>query len=97
MYVKTKSGFECEINERRAKDWKFTRALAKCDSGDESQALVGITFIVSYLLGEDGENALMEHLVDDEGIVETDAILTEIKEIMALVGAEIKKSQSSLE
>ena len=70
MYVKTKSGFECEINERKVKDWKFAKALAKCDSGDESQALEGTTFIVPFLLG---------------------------KEIMALVGAEIKKSQSSLE
>ena len=97
MYVKTKSGFECEINERKVKDWKFAKALAKCDSGDESQALEGATFIVPFLLGKDGENALMEHLTDDGGIVETAAILTEIKEIMALVGAEIKKSQSSLE
>ena len=97
MYVRTKSGFECNINERKLKDWTFAKALAKCDSGDESQALEGATFIVPFLLGKDGEEALMEHLKDDEGIVETAAILREVKEIIALMSAEIKKSQSSPE
>ena len=95
MNVKTKSGFECKVNEKRLKDWRFARALAKCDSGDESKALEGLTFVVPFLLSEDGEQALMEHVQDDEGIAPTDAIISEIREILSLVGEEIKKSQSS--
>ncbi len=95
MDVKTKSGFECKVNERKLKDWRFAKALAKCDSGDESKVLEGLTFVVPFLLGEDGESALMEHISDDEGIVSTEAIISEVREIISLVGEEIKKSQSS--
>ena len=95
MDVKTRSGFECKVNVNKLKDWRFTKALAKCDSGDESKVLEGLTFVVPFLLGEDGEQALMEHVEDSEGIVSTTAIINEIKEIIALIGDEVKKSQSS--
>lgn len=95
MVVKTKSGFKCKVNERKLKDWRFAKALAKCDSGDESKALEGLTFVVPFLLSEEGEQALMKHVQDDEGIASTEAIINEIREILSLVGEEVKKSQSS--
>lgn len=95
MDVKTKSGFKCKINENKLKDWRFAKALAKCDSGDESKVLEGLTFVVPFLLEEDGEKRLIEHVQDDEGIASTEAIIKEIRNIIELVGKEAKKSQSS--
>lgn len=48
MKIKTKSGFECNVNEKKAKDWRFIKLLALCDSGDESDALKGITQAVPF-------------------------------------------------
>ncbi len=95
MDVKTRSGFECKVNERKLKDWRFAKALAKCDSGDESKVLDGLTFVVPFLLGEDGEESLMKHVEDADGIVSTETVISEIRNIIELVGEEIKKSQSS--
>ena len=55
MKIKTKSGFVCDVNPDLAKDWRFCKGLAKLDSGDESQVIQGITFLVPFLLGDDGE------------------------------------------
>lgn len=94
MNVKTKSGFKWKINEKKMKDWRFAKAIAKCDSGDESKIIEGMTFVVPFILGEDGEAALMEHVQKDDEIIDTNDILKEIREIITLAGEEIKKSES---
>ena len=97
MEIKTKSGFVCEVNENKAKDWRFCKNLAKCDMDDESSVIQGISFVVPFLLGKDGEEALINHVIDEEGIASTQRILEEFKEIMNLMSESIKKSQSSQE
>ena len=95
MKIKTKSGFTCEVNEEKVKDWRFCKSLAKCDSGDESAMLQGITFVVPFLLGEDGEEALLKHITNKEGLAPTEKIIEEFKDIMNQLGEASKKSQSS--
>lgn len=97
MKIKTKSGFACEVDENRAKDWRFIKALAKCDSGDESLVLEGITFVVPFLFGDEGEDRLIKHVTNKDGIVPTPDIIKEFREVMSLLGEEAKKSQSSQE
>lgn len=94
MKIKTKSGFACEINEKKVKDWRFIKALAKCDSKDESQQLEGITEIIPFLFGEKGEEKLIKH-VSKDGIASTEDIIAEFREVLILAGEEAKKSQSS--
>ena len=53
-----------------------------------------MTFVVPFILGEDGEAALMEHVQKDDEIIDTNDILKEIREIITLAGEEIKKSES---
>lgn len=97
MKIQTKSGFVCDVKEKKAKDWRFCKALADCDSKSESKALQGLAFVVPWLLGEDGESKLMEHLADKDGIVPTDKVIAEFREVLFAIGAEVKKSQSSQE
>lgn len=97
MNVKTKSGFNCKVNENRMKDWRFVKALAKCDSGIEASVIEGLAFAVPFLLGEEGEQKLMDHIIDADGNVYSEAVISEFKEILSLVGAELKKSRSSQE
>lgn len=95
MDIKTKSGFTCKVNENKIKDWRFVKALAKCDGKTDTQVLEGLSFVVPFLLGEDGEAALIEHVTDKDGIAPADALITEVREIISLAGSELKKSQSS--
>lgn len=97
MKVKTKSGFVCELNEQKCKDWRFVKLLAQMDSEDESEQLVGTTRAVSFMFGKESEEALMEHVTDKDGIVDSSKLLAEFKEILQLASAELKKSQSSQE
>lgn len=97
MKIKTKSGFVCDVNPERAKDWRFCKALAKCDSEDESSIIQGITFVVPFLLGENGEKKLMEHVTNKDGIAPVPEIIKEFKNILEKMGEETKKLQSSQE
>ena len=93
MKIKTKSGFVCDVDETKVKDWRFAKNLAKCDA--EPTMVQGMTFVVPFLLGEDGENALMEHVKEKDGTIPTPKMIAEFKEILDLIGAEAKKSESS--
>lgn len=97
MKIKTKTGFFCEVNEKKVQDWRFTKALAKCDSKDESTMLEGLSYVVPFLLGEDGEAALINHIEDEDGIASTVDMMNEFKDIITKVGKELKKLQSSQE
>ena len=91
--VKTKSGFVIDVDENRAKDWRFTKALAKWES-DET-ALVGLSFCLSFLLGDEGEASLMEYVTEKDGSIPTEKMISEFREILELLGEEVKKSASS--
>lgn len=95
MKIQTKSGFVCNVNENKVKDWRFCKSLAKCDSGEESTVIQGLAFVVPFLLGDDNEEALIKHVSDKDGIASTDKILAEFKEILLKIGESAKKSQSS--
>lgn len=93
MKIKTKSGFVIDIDVKRAKDWRFTKLLSKW-SKDEN-GFEAMTDAITFLLGEDGENALMEHVKDDDGMIPAEKIISEFKEIMTLMGEKVKKSGHS--
>lgn len=89
------SGFVCNVNEKKAKDWRFIKAMADWDSGDESRALKGVTAALPLLLGKEGEQKLLEHVSDEDGIADIELMMSEFKEIVVLMGEETKKSQTS--
>ena len=95
MKIHTTNGFVCEINENKAKDWRFAKALADCDSGDNSRILKGATFALPFLL-EEYEKKLMDH-VSENGIADSEKMMNEFNEIVALIGQETKKSEPSQE
>ena len=95
MKVQTKSGFVWNVDPDRARDWRFCKYLALCDSDNGTEVLKGVTFCVPQLLGDDGEAALVKHVTNSKGIAPSDLIIKEFKEIIVLLGEESKKSQSS--
>lgn len=94
MKIKTKSGFECNMNERRLKDWRYVKAAAKINGGNEADIIEAVTFAVPFLLGEDGEAALMDY-VEEDGAVDSEKLLAEFLEVTRIAGEKVKKLQSS--
>ena len=94
MKIKTKSGFEVNINERRLKDWRYVKAAAKINGVNEADIIEAVTFAVPFLLGEDGEAALMDY-VEEDGAVDSEKLLAEFLEVTRIAGEKVKKSQSS--
>jgi hypothetical protein len=95
--ITTKSKFTCDVNPEKVKDWRFIKALAKMDSGNEDEILVGTAFAVPFLFGDKGEADLIEFATDKDGIAQTGVIIEEFRDVMAKLGEESKKSQSSQE
>lgn len=95
--IQTKSGFVWNVNEKKVGDWRFAKYLAKCEGDNEAERVMGLTFVVPFLLGDDGEAALAEHVKKKNGDIMTADILSEFREILVLLGEEAKKSKSSQE
>lgn len=94
MRVVTKSGFECQVNEKVRNDWRFIKAVAKADSGNDLQRMDGLTQMVQLLLG-DAEEALCKHVQEPDGTVPFDKVNQELLDIMAAIGDEIKNQSPS--
>ena len=94
MKIKTKSGFVCNINENKIKDWRFVEALALWNSKNQVDSMTGMQQAISFLLGDEKER-LMDHITDKDGNMPADVLINEFREIQELLGEELKKSQSS--
>lgn len=97
MNIKTKSGFSCEINEKKVGSWntvdlysKISEASRKGNLGD----LIELTkALYVFVLGDDGYKALMDFVKDDDGIVSAEDMAREFNAIMDAANA--KKSRPS--
>lgn len=95
--VKTKSGFTCNVNENKLKDWRYISAAANATRKDGADALVDVVFMIDFLLGKEDLDRLVEHVTDKEGIADSVRIQQEFEEITTLMGEELKKSTPSPE
>lgn len=87
--VTTASGLTIEFDENRMKDWRFAKALAKCEK--EETALMGITFVIPFVFGEEGEEKIMKHLEEKDGSIKTEKMIKIFREIMELTKEQQKK------
>ena len=87
---KTDSGFEYEVNEKKLNDMRFVELLRKSDENP----LYSVD-LFSYLLGEEGKEALYKHLEDEDGIVPPDAAEKEFVQIMEAAGEKYNEVKNS--
>lgn len=88
--VQTTSGFVCNVDERKAKDWNILEALVDCENENETVALRGMTKVVPLLLGTNEFEKLKKH-VEKDGIADVEVIMSEFKEILEQIGQQTKK------
>ena len=95
MKIKTKSGFTCNVNENKVKDWRFVTATAKmAKSTDELEIINCLNFCLNFLLEEEQANKLVEHIAQKGGVADINTVSAEYKEITTQLGEQVKKSQS---
>ena len=96
MKIKTKSGFVCNINENKVKDWRYVEAIALWNSKSQTDSMTGMHQAITFLLGDEKEK-LMAHVTDKDGYIPAETLINEFREIQELMAEELKKSQSSRE
>ena len=98
---KLSNGFEIEVDETIVKTYKFSKMIGKACSKDVNERLYANACILEYLLGEEGEEALLDYVRKDTGHEPTESEMTalslEIINLMKAEDEEIKKSVSSEE
>jgi len=87
MKIKTKTGFQCEVNEKILNDYRFVKAIAKTKSKDPLISASALFDLVDLLIGDDTE--LIEHCTVD-GIADTGKVSEEITDIIEQIGKDSK-------
>lgn len=95
MEIKTKSGFVCDVNTKKIKDWRFIKLVGKADTDNEIEGMKASTEILSFLLSKKDEERLYKH-VEKDGVAAYEDVLLEIKDILKFCGEAEQKKFSSL-
>lgn len=77
MKVTTKSGFEWDIDPDNFNDWEMLEAFYDMDRDPRATVAVART-----ILGQEGLNALKEHLRTEKGKVPMDRMMDELTELL---------------
>lgn len=92
---KLSNNFEIEVDERKAKTHRFTKLMGKALSNDPKARLAANAEILTYLIGEEKEDELVDYIESQTGEEATEeevaALTIEIINLMADNNAEIKK------
>jgi len=87
MKITTKTGFQCDVNEKILNDYRFVKAIAKTKSKDPLISASALFDLVDLLIGDDTE--LIEHCTVD-GIADTGKVSEEITDIIEQIGKDSK-------
>lgn len=87
--IKTKSGFECELDQDAMDDMELAELLESIidEQADSTKKMHAMTHIVEKILGADGKKALYDHCRNEVGRVPTTRVYGEITEIIQGMGS----------
>lgn len=92
---KLSNNYEMEIDERKAKTHRFTKLMGKALSDDPKARLAANAEVLSYLIGEEEEDNLIDYIESQTGEEATEeevaALTIEIINMMTEANAEVKK------
>jgi hypothetical protein len=81
MKIKTESGFVCDLNPKKVKDWRFIKLLAKADEESELGSMSATTQLLSFLLSKEDEERLYKFVEKDE-VADFEDVVKIFKEIL---------------
>ncbi len=82
MEIRTKSGFECDIDPKVLRDWRMVHAIKDVYGKTKAEKLQGMFNMALIVLGEDGMGRLENHVADDTGFIDSGIMEIEICEII---------------
>lgn len=85
-HIKTKSGFEADIDEDQLDDYRLMKAVREAQTSP-----VAVVDVVGFVLGDNNEARLIDHLVETTGKASLEAIKEAIGEIFAQLKESKKK------
>lgn len=92
---KLSNDYEIEVDERKAKTHRFTKLMGKALSDDPKTRLAANAEVLSYLIGEEKEDELIEYIESQTGEEATEAevaaLTIEIINMMTKTDEEVKK------
>lgn len=95
------NGYEITVDERKAATYQFSKLVGKASSKDPNERLYANAKILPYLIGEDGEEALLEYISEQTGeepvAKDVELLIVEIIKLMEDKDKTIKKSSTSEE
>lgn len=93
------NGFEVEVDEKVVKTYRFARLIGRAASKDDNERIYANSKILSFLIGEEREEELLEYVKKQTGEEPTEeeitALTIEMINMMKKENEEIKKSSSS--
>lgn len=93
------NGFEVEVDEKVVKTYRFARLIGRAASKDDNERIYANSKILSFLIGEKGEEELLDYVQKQTGEEPTEeeitALTIEMINLMKKENEEIKKSSSS--
>ena len=94
----TSSGYAFTINEKIVTgDYRFTRAVARLKKADPSEAVVLGDTVISLVLDDDQQEALLQHLENKspEHLASNDDVMKEFSEIIQIAAEKNKEIKNS--
>lgn len=92
---KLSNNFEIEVDERKARTHRFTKLMGKALSDDPKARLAANAEVLSYLIGEEKEDELVEFIESQTGEEATEeevaALTIEIINMMTKTDEGVKK------
>lgn len=93
------NGFEVEVDEKVVKTYRFARLIGRAASKDDNERIYANSKILSFLIGEEKEEELLDYVKKQTGEEPTEeeitALTIEMINMMKKENEEIKKSSSS--
>lgn len=93
------NGFEVEVDEKVVKTYRFARLIGRAASKDDNERIYANSKILSFLIGDKGEEELLDYVQKQTGEEPTEeeitALTIEMINLMKKENEEIKKSSSS--
>lgn len=80
--MKTSSGFEIEIDQKRFDNAELLDALSDLNAGDA----LAVSRVLSFILGKDDKKRLYDHLREEDGRVPVEKLSAEIEDIFQQAG-----------
>lgn len=93
------NGFEVEVDEKVVKTYRFARLIGRAASKDDNERIYANSKILSFLIGEEKEEELLDYVKEQTGEEPTEeeitALTIEMINMMKKENEDIKKSSSS--